>query len=282
MSGTRRWIRLDVGWEDSWLEDLSGAAAGCWPRLLCWVKRDGVRGKCKRPRTETLARRWRVQPADVLELERAAQQDGALVMHNDHWTVVNWEEYQGDPTAAERKRRERDHTETECVTVTARDTEESHPVTDLLSRATPTGTPTPTETPEEQPRVRAEIAQPESVQVVEFDTDDGSGFIHPGQRIPASQVFRAWESQLPQKIAAIDRGKHMRMARKLADNHSAQELALAFLGIGQLFPHSDGQPWDLADLDRKFTKAVTKARDHPELRSRQREAELLNLLEAAG
>jgi hypothetical protein len=57
---------------------------------------------------------------------------------------------------------------------------------------------------------------------------------------------------------------------------------MAFVGIGQLFPHCPpkSEPWDLTDLDRKFAKAMAKARDHPELRSRQREGELLALLEA--
>lgn len=173
MAGTRRWIRLDVGWEDSWLEDVSGAAAGCWPRLLCWVKRDGVRGRCKRPRTDTLARRWRVHPEDVTELEAAAVADGALTIHNDHWTVVNWESYQGDAGATERQqrsRRNRKNTETSGmshgVTDVTRDngmSRESQPVTDLLSRATPTGTPREEKNPSgsKRRRRRPETEYPE-------------------------------------------------------------------------------------------------------------------------
>lgn len=103
----RRWIRLDVSWEDSsWLDALSGAAAGCWPRLLCTVKRDGAGGRCKRMPPAVAARRWRVTPIDVEELERAAVADDALLIENGEWVIVNWAEYQEpDHTAAERQRR---------------------------------------------------------------------------------------------------------------------------------------------------------------------------------
>ena len=102
----RRWIRLDVGWEDSeWLDALDGAAAGCWPRLLCWVKREGVGGRCKRPSPGVLARRWRVTRDIVTCLEDAAIEDEALVIEGDEWIVTNWDEYQNvDATATERQR----------------------------------------------------------------------------------------------------------------------------------------------------------------------------------
>lgn len=106
----RRWIRLDVEWEESaWLDALSGQAAGCWPRLLCWVKLRGKRGRCRAPDPSVLARRWRVPRQAVDELVRAAIQDGALEADGDEIVVVNWAEYQEpDPTAAERKRRQRE------------------------------------------------------------------------------------------------------------------------------------------------------------------------------
>jgi hypothetical protein len=109
---------------------------------------------------------------------------------------------------------------------------------------------------------------------------DGAGFIHPTKRLSASQVMQAWETQHGRRVAEADRQRHMRIARRIADHHSAEDVAWAFLGIGQLYPHSKGEPWDLSDLDRKFDKASAAARNHPELRMRQREDELLRLLEA--
>lgn len=105
----RRWIRLDVTWEDSaWLDALSGEAAGCWPRLLCSVKRDGVGGRCKRPTPAVIARRWRVSVEAVEALEHAAIEDGALRIEDGDWIVCAWADYQErDPNAAERMRRYR-------------------------------------------------------------------------------------------------------------------------------------------------------------------------------
>ena len=107
---TSRWIRLDVEWDESgWIDALDGQAAGCWPRLLCWVKLRGKKGQCKIPDRGTLARRWRVTRQAVVELMDAALQNGALRIDGELLIVVNWEEYQEpDSTASERKARQRE------------------------------------------------------------------------------------------------------------------------------------------------------------------------------
>ncbi len=104
-----RWIRLDVDWEDSaWLDALPGVVSGCWPRLLCHVKRTGVRGRCRRPDHTVIARRWNVTRDIVTELEQAALADDALRIESGEWVVANWETYQlYDETGAERQRRRR-------------------------------------------------------------------------------------------------------------------------------------------------------------------------------
>lgn len=109
MPNPRRWLRLDMDWEDSpWLDALDGTSAGCWPRVLCWVKRSGSAGRCRRPDTGVLARRWRVSVEAVDSLLAAALLDGALRIEADEWVLVNWAAYQEvDSTAAERKRRQR-------------------------------------------------------------------------------------------------------------------------------------------------------------------------------
>lgn len=124
MAAPRRWIRLDAEWEESgWLDSLSGEAAGCWPRLLCWVKLRGSHGRSRRPAVTTLARRWRVSPKAVEELEAAATLDGALRIEDGDWVLPNWPKYQDiDSTAAERKRRQRDRQMSRDVTDVTRDT----------------------------------------------------------------------------------------------------------------------------------------------------------------
>jgi len=111
---TRRWIRLDVAWEESeWLDVLDGEARGCWPRLLCLVKRDGVKGRTKRPSLRVLARRWSVPMQAIEAMEEAALEGTednppALELEGGDWIVTGWDRYQDDPTAAERKQRQRD------------------------------------------------------------------------------------------------------------------------------------------------------------------------------
>ena len=100
---------------------------------------------------------------------------------------------------------------------------------------------------------------------------------HPGQRMSASQVLEAWASAQPIEVPAADRRKQKPFARRIADGHTREQVMVAFVGIGQLFPHCPpkNQPWDLSDLDRKFSKAVAAARDHPELKARRFEEEFM-------
>lgn len=52
-------------------------------------------------------------------------------------------------------------------------------------------------------------------------------------------------------------------ARRLGQNHTRADIIRAMIGIGQLYPHSDGEPFDLFDLERKFTKAHDAFERHP-------------------
>jgi len=49
------------------------------------------------------------------------------------------------------------------------------------------------------------------------------------------------------------------MAKKICSERSDDAIYLAIEGIKKLYPHSNGAPWDLFDLDRKFDKAVQAA-----------------------
>lgn len=105
----RRWIRLDADWEESpWLHELAGESAGCWPRLLCWVKLRGQRGRCRWPSSAVLAHGWRVPRSVVENLMAAALGHGAITRDGDDLVVAKWEEFQEpDRTAAERMRKMR-------------------------------------------------------------------------------------------------------------------------------------------------------------------------------
>ncbi len=109
MAAPRRWIRLDMDWDDSeWLLELDGYSASLWPRVLCWIKKSGIKGRCRAPSLKVLAARWKVSQTTVAKLVDAAVEDGALVIQKDEWVVANWDRYQEpDPTANVRKARQR-------------------------------------------------------------------------------------------------------------------------------------------------------------------------------
>lgn len=108
MSG-RRWIRLDVGWDDTeWLAMCSSGAQLAWVKLLCHAKRDGTGGRCKALSNAVAARRWGVTPSAVGEMIEAARSDGAVHEDGGYWTITAWSSYQMDWSAADRQRRFRE------------------------------------------------------------------------------------------------------------------------------------------------------------------------------
>ena len=112
-------------------------------------------------------------------------------------------------------------------------------------------------------------------------SDGGLDPPHPGQRMSGAEVLVAWENAQPVAASAAERRKQKPFARRIADGHTREQVMAAFVGIGQLFPHCapKNQPWDLSDLDRKFSKAVAAARDHPELKSRRFDEEFTAMTE---
>ena len=105
-----RWIRLDVGFDDTeWVFSLSAESQLAWVKLLCYVKRDGASGKVKAMSTVVAAKRWGVGTENVEKMLFAAKQDGALTEVDGEWVINGWDEYQNpDPTSPERQRRYRD------------------------------------------------------------------------------------------------------------------------------------------------------------------------------
>lgn len=108
---SRRWIRLDVGWDTSdWLVELEPAAQLAWVKLLAWVKVHGKAGRTKAMSAVAAGKKWGIQPSDVTAMLEAAQGDHpkALAIVDGEWVVTAWATYQEpDPTAARRKRDQR-------------------------------------------------------------------------------------------------------------------------------------------------------------------------------
>lgn len=103
-----------------------------------------------------------------------------------------------------------------------------------------------------------------------------------GPEVKASDLVAAWVDRQPSGPSAKEKSKQGAAAKRICDNHPRERIAAAWVGMDQLFPHSDGQPWDLFDLERKFSKACEAAMEHPEAKDHVRKAEMMAALEKAG
>lgn len=65
-----------------------------------------------------------------------------------------------------------------------------------------------------------------------------------------------WVDRQIVKPAPADVGKQGAVAKRLIAKYGTDGVRMAVAGMGHLFPHSNGEPWDLMDLERKFLKAA--------------------------
>jgi len=106
--------------------------------------------------------------------------------------------------------------------------------------------------------------------------DGGEG----GNSVRPHQLVAVWIDQQPSRPSETDIRKQGAAARRLCSSRSAEQIAAAVVGIGQLMPHSKGEPWDLFDLERKFSKAQAAAVNHPQIKSKARARQLREALGA--
>lgn len=106
--GLLRYIRLETTWSHSdWLVPLSPAARLAWPELLCYVKAHGRDGRARAMPNAMAVRVWNIPESDISAMIVAATGEGALTVVGTEWVISKWEQYQGDPTSAERSKRYR-------------------------------------------------------------------------------------------------------------------------------------------------------------------------------
>jgi hypothetical protein len=113
------------------------------------------------------------------------------------------------------------------------------------------------------------------------------------EQIDGSQLLTAWirlsrqrgwfgsEGRPPARALA----KQGAAAKRLAEQYTAAQCAALFVGMEATFPYAPppdgrGDPWDLMDAERKATKAIAAAANHPEIRRRREDAEWDALLDA--
>lgn len=113
-----RWIRLNIDFDNSsWLFPLSAAAQMAWIKLLCHVKRDGIKGRCKALSPQEAAARFGVTLPDVEQMLNAAAEDQALAVEDGYWTLTGWTEYQEADARGTNHKRKLDFWEAEPETI---------------------------------------------------------------------------------------------------------------------------------------------------------------------
>ncbi len=91
-------------------------------------------------------------------------------------------------------------------------------------------------------------------------------------RTSGAVVLREWIRLQPAPPGRSDRDRFGAACKRIADEHTTGEIALAFLGIGALWPHAppNSEPWTPEHLRKRFVEALAAAAKHPVL-ARMRE-----------
>jgi hypothetical protein len=127
---------------------------------------------------------------------------------------------------------------------------------------------------EEEPGASAALVPVEPVQ--------GEWSHDPQASLPTQELMGAWikhyEKRTGKRPPGSDIPKQGAVAARICEKHTAEEVVYAFLGIDHLFPYSKGEPWDMFDLEKKFSKAMAKAQDHPDIKRQREEAAFMEAI----
>lgn len=97
-------------------------------------------------------------------------------------------------------------------------------------------------------------------------------------RLSGAQVLAAWIALQPTPPSRPVRDRYGGTCKRIADNHSTGEIALAFIGMGHLWPYAPppigkSQPWTPEHLWNRFAEAVPAAALHPDFKKQSEAAD---------
>jgi hypothetical protein len=99
----RRWIYLSIDWDrGEWSDDLTGDVIRLWLDLVCYVAKEGVVGRVRRPSDEFLTQEWGTTEQDIAALERATIGARMLVLDGGDWVVTEWVQNYSRPPRGKR------------------------------------------------------------------------------------------------------------------------------------------------------------------------------------
>lgn len=94
------------------------------------------------------------------------------------------------------------------------------------------------------------------------------------QNPKGNEVLKWWINLRGGDVPRGDIGFQSAIAKRLAERHSRGDLIRAMIGMGQTFPYSNGETWDLANLERRFSQAHGNFAQHPEVQRWKNRREL--------
>ena len=104
-----------------------------------------------------------------------------------------------------------------------------------------------------------------------------------GNLTPAQTLIAWWVDHQTIAPAQSDVGKQAGVAKRLVQRYGKENIRLAVAGMGHLYPYSDGEPWDLFDLERKFLKAVQSLiTTDPRFKAQRDREQILKSIKEAG
>jgi len=95
-----------------------------------------------------------------------------------------------------------------------------------------------------------------------------------GEKMNAQELVGFWIDQLTTRPPGELIGKQGAAAARMCGKYDRASIVQAAVGIGQLYPYSKGEPWDIFDLEAKFQKALEAANNHPAAKNRKTVAAL--------
>jgi hypothetical protein len=129
--------------------------------------------------------------------------------------------------------------------------------TNVVTEGDHTSPVTSQKTSQTPPEGAADAAAPEGEAVEgEVVEEDREAATTDSDRMDTQELVAAWitrRGERPPSAAIVKQGA---AAKKLASLYSRVDLERALDGIGRLYPHSNGAPWDLFDLEKKFVNAL--------------------------
>lgn len=122
-------------------------------------------------------------------------------------------------------------------------------VTERSGRTTGNGTDVSPRAREEQGAGSRELEREGEVE------RDSSGGGDAADSMRADELLKLWIDTQPTRPPSASVSKQGAAAKRICDQNKREDIDKAVRGMGLIFPHSAGEPWDLFDLERKFAKA---------------------------